>query len=362
MAAEYKLEMFHMFLQKSILLLSDNGNHGFILPATILNNVYAEPLRNFVGEHCCISYISVANKRIFEDADVHTTVLILKRQKENEKRQKNIIFTTHQLNEQFVLYPQKYSQIIQERFSKLPGKNWNILIDENNIDVIQKIISRSVNLGELSKINRGLITGNREKYFSPRRLNDKYIPIIAGADVHRYEVKNFTEYVLFERPNKAGGSWDPAVHLADHKIVVRQIGVSPMACLIEEPMAVTGNLFTVRTGQINSEKYILGIINSRIIDFFWHIMFTDFKSSFPQVTAFSLAQIPIPESNNDKKDRMIAMVERMLSLHQQLASSNTPTEKTLLQRQIDTTDHQIDALGYDLYGLTDEEIKLVEGR
>ncbi len=48
-------------------------------------------------------------------------------------------------------------------------------------------------------------------------------------------------------------------------------------------------------------------------------------------------------------------------LNKQLATCNTPTEKTLLQRQIDTTDRQIDALVYELYGLTDEEIKLVEG-
>lgn len=44
----------------------------------------------------------------------------------------------------------------------------------------------------------------------------------------------------------------------------------------------------------------------------------------------------------------------------QIVSTNTPTEKTLLQRQIDATDHQIDALVYELYGLTDEEIRLVE--
>ena len=59
------------------------------------------------------------------------------------------------------------------------------------------------------------------------------------------------------------------------------------------------------------------------------------------------------------KISIIAFVEHMQNLHQQLASSNNPTEKTLLQRQIDTTDQQIDALVYELYGLTEEEIRLV---
>lgn len=55
------------------------------------------------------------------------------------------------------------------------------------------------------------------------------------------------------------------------------------------------------------------------------------------------------------------LVEKMLALHQQLAAAKTPQDATLLQRQIDATDKQIDQLVYALYGLTDEEIALVEG-
>ena len=51
----------------------------------------------------------------------------------------------------------------------------------------------------------------------------------------------------------------------------------------------------------------------------------------------------------------------MLTLHKQLAATKTPDEKTRLQRQIDATDHQIDNLVYELYVLTENEIKIVEG-
>jgi cell division protein FtsL len=57
---------------------------------------------------------------------------------------------------------------------------------------------------------------------------------------------------------------------------------------------------------------------------------------------------------------MVALVESMLSLNKQLAAANTGHEKTSLQRQIDATDRQIDQLVYELYGLTDEEIAIVE--
>ena len=55
------------------------------------------------------------------------------------------------------------------------------------------------------------------------------------------------------------------------------------------------------------------------------------------------------------------VVERMLSLHKQLAAAKTPTVKTHLQRQIDSTDREIDLLVYELYGLTEEEIRILEG-
>ena len=50
-----------------------------------------------------------------------------------------------------------------------------------------------------------------------------------------------------------------------------------------------------------------------------------------------------------------------LDLHRQLAAAKTPDERTRLERQIAATDQRIDRLVYDLYGLTAEEIKIVEG-
>jgi hypothetical protein len=59
---------------------------------------------------------------------------------------------------------------------------------------------------------------------------------------------------------------------------------------------------------------------------------------------------------------MVSLVEQMLKLNQQLAQSQTPQDKTMLKRQLETTDKQIDKLVYELYGLTAEEIKMVEGQ
>ena len=58
---------------------------------------------------------------------------------------------------------------------------------------------------------------------------------------------------------------------------------------------------------------------------------------------------------------MVALVERMLELHKQKQSANSEVARQRLEREINVTDKQIDALVYELYGLTEEEIKIVEG-
>jgi predicted nucleic acid-binding Zn-ribbon protein len=80
------------------------------------------------------------------------------------------------------------------------------------------------------------------------------------------------------------------------------------------------------------------------------------------VTIEDILKLPFPYSvDNSRHHRMVGMVEQMLTLHKQLASAKTEHEKTALHRQIDATDEQIDQLVYELYGLTEEEIKIVEG-
>ena len=59
-------------------------------------------------------------------------------------------------------------------------------------------------------------------------------------------------------------------------------------------------------------------------------------------------------------DHLVQLVEHILELNQNLAATKDPHTRTLLQRQIAATDHQIDQLVYQLYDLTPEEIQIVE--
>ena len=70
--------------------------------------------------------------------------------------------------------------------------------------------------------------------------------------------------------------------------------------------------------------------------------------------------IPIPPSNQTH-NRVVVLVKTILDLNRKFASATSQTQNTLIQRHIDATDAEIDRLVYDLYGLTKEEIAIVEG-
>ena len=112
--------------------------------------------------------------------------------------------------------------------------------------------------------------------------------------------------------------------------------------------------------------YVLGLLNSSITDIFIKATSSVFRGgyyAYSQQFLWGLPFRPIDlfePTDKIRHDRMVSLVDRMLALHKQLQEARTPHDKIALQRQIEATDRQIDALVYELYGLTEEEIEIVE--
>ena len=139
------------------------------------------------------------------------------------------------------------------------------------------------------------------------------------------------------------------------------------ATITEEELYNTQNAFNLLTRSSFSIEFLLGIINSRLITFYHRKKFLDeFKMRFQKILIKDCRRLPIRNVNfsnpngKARHDRMVELVKQMLELHKQLASAKTDHEKTAIQRQIDATDRQIDLLVYELYDLTEEEIKIIE--
>jgi hypothetical protein len=114
-------------------------------------------------------------------------------------------------------------------------------------------------------------------------------------------------------------------------------------------------------------NYLLGVLNSRLLSwFFLHRSNIAQRDDFPKIVLKETRSLPIRPINfknpadKSRHDCMVALVENMLTLHKQLAEAKSEAERTVIQRQVESTDAEIDGLVYELYGLTQEEIKIIE--
>jgi hypothetical protein len=156
-------------------------------------------------------------------------------------------------------------------------------------------------------------------------------------------------------------------HLDAPKIIFPDICKGPRFFVDRSGMYLSNTAYCLGT----EDLYLLGFLNSRL---FW---FAISNISIPfgirageyryRLIYQYMEKVPIRVINfSDKSDkaahdRMVKLVEHMLDLQKQLAAALTPQEKIALERQIAATDSQIDRLVYDLYGLTEDEVKIVEG-
>jgi type I restriction-modification system DNA methylase subunit/fido (protein-threonine AMPylation protein) len=112
--------------------------------------------------------------------------------------------------------------------------------------------------------------------------------------------------------------------------------------------------------------YILGLLNSALADWIAKLANSRFEGGYYSFNRQYIEPIPIRQidfsdpADKSRHDQMVSLVERMLESHRRLAEAVAPADKERLQRQIDATDQEIDRLVYDLYGLTEDEIKIVE--
>ena len=125
--------------------------------------------------------------------------------------------------------------------------------------------------------------------------------------------------------------------------------------------------YGILIAQDYSQNFILGILNSKLMNWFLQQFSTKMRGGWFSCEARFIKHLPIrpidPADPADvaRHDRIVALVEQMLDLNRRLAAAKAPHEKEVLAGMIDATDRQIDRLVYELYGLTEDEVEIVEG-
>jgi hypothetical protein len=305
------------------------------------------------------------------------------------------------------------------RRDDLDDAGWS-LAHQNAQDLFDKIRSTGIPLGEYidGKIYRGVLTGLNEAFVIDDATREQLIaqdpnsaevikPFLAGRDIKRYAPPETGKYLILFPKGFTGqkfsgikGHWDwlqkeyhtIAAHLAPFKEKAEkrydkgdfwwELRTCDYYAEFEKPkimlpdISLRGNFaldkegdkYCANTAYIisNAESYLLGILNSSLITFFYKNLSSTYRGGYLRFIYQYLMVLPIRVINVDdpadtaRHDRLAGLVDQMLELNKKLAESKIPQAKDVLKRQITAIDGQIDQLVYQLYDLTDEEIRIIE--
>jgi len=406
-------DLYTYFIEQGIRLLRPDGLFSYIVANKWMRANYGKPLRTWLKMQCIEEIIDFCDLRVFEDATTYPCILRIKAGKKPLSTFKSIKVETLDFND---LGDYVKKNAINVNQSKLDDSGWS-LADESTSALLEKLRQRGVPLGEYvkGKIYRGILTGLNEAFVidaqTRKRLIEEdpkseevIVPFLAGRDIKRYAELKSDRFLIFTRHGIRVGDY-PAIerYLLQYKAKLmpkprdwhgdnwqgRKPGsyqwyeiqdsidyykefekkkiIFPNICKKPEFTFDSTGLYTNQKCFLIplEDKYLLGILNSNLCFFLFRMILPKLRGDFYEPSYVYFKDFPIRKIDlNNRKDieshsKVVILVEKMLELNNR--NPRTPQEKEALRREIEATDRQIDMLVYELYGLTDEEIKVVEG-
>jgi Xaa-Pro aminopeptidase len=151
------------------------------------------------------------------------------------------------------------------------------------------------------------------------------------------------------------------------RLLIREITGETLVCAYSDAEHMPNKAVIVFRSDEVDLKYVLGLLNSRLVG--RYVSETTEKGTqrlFPRISLRSFRNLPMPvidlsrSPDRARHDKMVSLVDKMLALVPKLRAAKSEQERKTLQNAVDATDRQIDELVYELYGLTKDEIALVE--
>jgi len=341
LVSQYKTDLYHLFIQKSIeLLKNDTGFLTFITPNTFLKNKHNNKLRKFIFDKTQGLSFVLFYTQVFDNASVDNLIFVFSKKKNKDRKTRIIEVKSNNFDVDI-------SHNIQEfDFSQIKGPDFifNFGKSSDSNSIINKIEENSWCIKDIGRSYFGIQTFDRKIYVSNEKLNQFYVPIIDGENVKKYYISDSREYVDFRKESiKSGGN--PEVYKID-RIVVRQIGEFPSGSICKANLYTLNTIYNIFLNKSGiSLKYVLSVINSRLTEFFWRSLYYDNKATFPKIKKDALESIRIKKINEKQQKTFITLVDQIL-----FAKIENPEVDTL------SWESEINARVFKLNDFSEEEI------
>jgi adenine-specific DNA-methyltransferase len=361
-----KCDLYGFFLERAIDLLRTGGLLGFITSRTWLSISSFSKLRKLILDKTEVLQLATVPSDTFPDATVETVILILR--KVQQPNPKSIAGVYH-FDEDIVEFA-KVNEIPRVAFADHPKQIFNLDWQQEVELIFKKLNAKSVRFKDIASFSLGIKPGRTAKFVRPRRETEDDRPVVRGRDIHPYLIVPGKEWIWYvpEEIKKIHGARprDPVAFDRQEKIVLREISPGAIIAAYDQdrlfPLDTVNVVFTEEGPY--SLKYLLGLLNSTLINWWYGHQFIGLHVKLNQLRLVPICRINFDDPEDvARHDRMVALVEEMLRLQKEHAEAEALKEDRRhdLARRIERLDAEIDALVYDLYGLTEEEVAVVEG-
>jgi tRNA1(Val) A37 N6-methylase TrmN6 len=351
-----RVNLYSTFVEKAFSLLKLEGYFSFIIPNSILMGSSYQNLRNLIKKE--IYGIVKLPEKVFEDAAVETVIIEFKKKGEFEICQT----LAYEKNDKVTELDETLKYLVRKKSWEIYDEpKFNIYISDEILKPLTKIHGKGKRLEEIADFTLGItpydkykghskeLIANKE-FHSDVKLSAEYKPLIKGENIVPYFVdEKENGYIKY-------GSWLGAPReerfFTEPRVIVRQIvsGKPPKiyAGYTDKPLYFTQIGFSIIPKTDITVFELTALLNSKLMNFYHKYLFLDIeKELFQKILIENCKLFPcrtFKDSNSVKE-----IIEKIIKI-----KSSSPEENTI------ELERDLDKMIYELYGLTEEEIAIIE--
>lgn len=363
--ANYQLDTYILFVEQGKRLLKNGGVLGYITPSAWVASTYDIKFRRFLIEETQIQNFVVTPKQTFKDANVETCIIVIS----NDAAKNNFMV------ERWDTDSQKSYLIAINKIRPETKFVFPVYSNESISLIVEKIRTAKHILNEFAEVSWGVkayqkgkgkppqkgFEADKKIFHSVETKSETYRPLLGGSEIERYQLKwkrgfiNYGEWLA--EPRKP--HW-----FTGKRILVREVTAKGIiqATFVDEDYVFSNSVDGIKMrGTKFNIKTLLAIINSKLVSFYHaNTSANAFKGTFPKVLLQDLRELPIPDVGKKCEAELIKYVDQLLELNTERQQTILPSKIDQVQNRIDYCEQRINEIVYELYGLTEDEIALVE--
>ncbi|MFL0194878.1 TaqI-like C-terminal specificity domain-containing protein [Clostridium sp. WILCCON 0269] len=292
----YLPNLYEYFIKRSMEILKTGGRFGFIIPDRLASNLQYGDFRKHLLENYNIL------KLVFEIEfpEINTDAMIMVAENKYDKYNKIKVD----------VYKKSIYSIKQQEYMQNPNYEFSYYYNSRNLHIKNSMRKNSELLGDVCKTFTGFI-GYKRKITSSRE-NQEQVEILKGENIKKFQILN-NYYYNFTACNIKGGTSDIKKLTSKNKIVIRKTGKYLMAALDTKGYIIEQSLYGILCVNDNFPPYyILGLLNSKLIQWYYLNFLITNANSTPQIKKCSLDQIPISNCSVEYKMNIEKLVRKIM--------------------------------------------------